>query len=169
MIIAKYILIGFAYFFIDASKVTIGAVVYLTLLLSPDLQDFFLKYGMSSSLITILVAITPLLGSTLLAFFLQLLGFGVGNVYGLIILQISMNDEGYSPYILAVALSLMAFVSSYIFYMNPKYYSLGTLLMGGAGGLVANEWLHLGDVPAFDVPSIRSGKNLISLASQLCT
>lgn len=44
----------------DALKVALGATIYTVFLLAPTLQDsLFIKYGMTSSLITVIVAIAP--------------------------------------------------------------------------------------------------------------
>lgn len=160
-----------------AAKVALAATVYLVFLLSPDLQSFFLQFGLSSSLITVIVAISPIrtsrllvksvdadqlrsftVGQTLFTFALQLSGVGVGNLYGLLLLEIfRQSNNSYSRVGLTFGLSLWGFLTSCIFYYSPKYYSLGLLAMNGAGTLVANEVLHLNNGIAYGSPGLRAG------------
>lgn len=74
----------------------LGATVYTIFLLAPSLQDrLFIKYGMTSSLITVIVAIAPLLGATFSTWVLQLTGTGCGALFGLVTLEIFKNVAGY--------------------------------------------------------------------------
>jgi uncharacterized membrane protein YccC len=77
---------------------------------------------MTSSLITIIVAITPTLGATFSTWALQLFGTGVGSLYGLIVLEIFQNVGGYkyNPYGLVAAFSVWCAFASAIFYRYPK-------------------------------------------------
>lgn len=50
---------------------------------------------MTSSLITVIVAIAPLLGATFSTWILQLTGTGCGALFGLVTLEIFKNTGGY--------------------------------------------------------------------------
>ncbi|SGY30718.1 BQ5605_C002g01176 [Microbotryum silenes-dioicae] len=128
-----------------AFKVAIGASLYTVFILTPSLQtNLFLKYGMTSSLITVIVAISPTLGQTTWTWALQLAGTGVGALYGLIVLEIFHNAGGhvYNPYGLAAAIAVWAAFSSFIFYGSPQYYTASLLMMVGSGNVVILEYLY---------------------------
>ncbi|SCV68777.1 BQ2448_898 [Microbotryum intermedium] len=128
-----------------AFKVAIGASLYTLFILTPSLQtSLFIKYGMTSSLITVIVAISPTLGQTTLTWALQLAGTGIGALYGLIVLEIFHNVGGhvYNPYGLTSAIAIWAAFSSFIFYRRPQYYSASLLMMVGSGNVVILEYLY---------------------------
>lgn len=77
---------------------------------------------MTSSLITVIVAITPSLGATFTTWLLQMTGTGLGALYGLIVLEIFNGVGGYSfsPYGCAAAFFLWCLFASYFFYKYPK-------------------------------------------------
>ncbi|SCZ90896.1 BZ3500_MvSof-1268-A1-R1_Chr1-3g02359 [Microbotryum saponariae] len=128
-----------------AFKVAIGASLYTVFILTPSLQtNLFFKYGMTSSLITVIVAISPTLGQTTWTWVLQLAGTGVGALYGLIVLEIFHNVGGhvYNPYGLAAAIAVWAAFSSFIFYGSPQYYTASLLMMVGSGNVVILEYLY---------------------------
>ncbi|KAI5480863.1 hypothetical protein MNV49_006672 [Pseudohyphozyma bogoriensis] len=151
-----------------ALKVALGATIYSLLLLCKVPREFYVNYGMTSSLITVIVAISPSLGQTLATFVLQLTGTGIGSVYGLIILEIFKDVGGYryNPYGLAVAIFLWMVAISYPFYKYPKYYTGTLLAMNGAGSLVINEWLY-NELPGFEAdypsPGLRAGYSIASM------
>lgn len=107
----------------DALKVALGATIYSVFLLTPSLRySLFIKYGMTSSLITVIVAIAPTMGNTFSTWALQMTGTGLGALYGLIVLEIFNGVGGYtySPYGCVAAFWLWTLFASYIFYKFPK-------------------------------------------------
>lgn len=124
-----------------------------------------LPYRLLCELLPIFYLIAPLTtfsrGQTLTTFILQLTGTGFGNVYGLIILSIFHNRGGYTynPYGLAAFLAIWAALTSYVFYLTPKFYSFGLLAMNGAGTLVILEYLHNTIVSGpYEEPALRAGQ-----------
>lgn len=99
---------------------------------------------MTSSLITIVVAIAPTMGATLTTWFLQFSGTGFGSLYGLVALEIFKNVGGYryNPFGCAAAVALWAAFSSWGFYKWSKNYTGFLLLMTGAGQMFVLEWLY---------------------------
>ena len=88
-------------------------IVKQLLILVQKPQTWFIKYGLTSGLLTIIVALAPTLGKTIflrrkvpliihtslgqsiLTFVLQIAGSGIGIVYGLILLEIFQNVGGF--------------------------------------------------------------------------
>jgi len=59
-------------------------------------KQWFISYGMTSGLLTCIVALAPTLGQSLLTFILQISGSGIGTLVGWTILQIFRNVGGYA-------------------------------------------------------------------------
>lgn len=115
-----------------AIKCGLGATLYTIFLTVGSLQEFFISYGMLSSLITVIVGITPSLGQSFLTFTLQLAGTGIGNVFGLIVYEVFRTTSGY-PYGYVVFLTLFAGVMSTVYHRQEAYFSFALLSMVGAG------------------------------------
>ncbi|KAL8280649.1 hypothetical protein RQP46_006972 [Phenoliferia psychrophenolica] len=107
-----------------AFKVALGATVYSVLLLAPTPRPFFIKYSMTSSLITVIVAIAPSLGQTFFTFFL----YGLG-----------------------VSMFLWGLLSLYPFYLDSRYYTGALLAANGAGTVIIQEWLY-NELPELEGP-----------------
>ncbi|KAM0793227.1 hypothetical protein ACM66B_000693 [Microbotryomycetes sp. NB124-2] len=156
-----------------ALKVACGATIYAVFILTPDLQDsLFLRLNMTTSLITVIVAISPTLGNTLSTWALQLSGTGLGSLYGMVVLEIFKNVGGYkyNPFGIAAAFALWVAGSSFLFYRYPKYYTGALLLQTGCGAMFVLEWLY-NELPTveetlqrpYDRPPLRFAYTLASL------
>ncbi|GAA5951640.1 hypothetical protein JCM21900_000535 [Sporobolomyces salmonicolor] len=154
---------------IYAAKVAMGASVYAVFALAPTLQEHvFLKIGMISSLITIIVAIAPTLGGTLTTWLLQISGTGAGALVGLIVLEIFKDVGGYryNPYGLVAFGALWFAFASYWFYKYPAWYTMALLLSTGYGGLTIQEYVYNetpGSEEHYDSPPLRFGYTIASL------
>ncbi|GAA5865035.1 hypothetical protein JCM1840_005715 [Sporobolomyces johnsonii] len=159
---------------IYAAKVAMGASVYAVFALAPTLQEHvFLKIGMVSSLITIIVAIAPTLGGTLTTWLLQISGTGAGALVGLIVLEIFKDVGGYryNPYGLVAFGALWFAFASYWFYKYPAWYTMALLLQTGYGGLTIQEYVYNetpGSREQYDSPPLRFGYTIASLCISIC-
>ncbi|GAA5922333.1 uncharacterized protein JCM15063_003269 [Sporobolomyces koalae] len=155
---------------IYAFKVAAGASVYSVFALAPTLQDqVYLRIGMLSSLITIVVAIQPTLGGTITTWLLQLSGTGAGALFGLIALEIFHNVGGYkyNPYGLVCFGAIWFAFASYFFYKKPAWYTGALLLQTGYGAMVIQEYVYNetpGSIQPYDSPPLRFGHTIASLA-----
>ncbi|GAA6062409.1 hypothetical protein JCM10212_006195 [Sporobolomyces blumeae] len=155
---------------IYAFKVAAGASVYSVFALAPTLQDkIYLRIGMVSSLITVVVAIQPTLGGTITTWLLQLSGTGAGALFGLIALEIFHDVGGYryNPYGLVCFGALWFAFASYFFYKKPAWYTAALLLQTGYGGMVIQEYVYNetpGSIRNYDTPPLRFAYTIASLA-----
>ncbi|GAA5995637.1 hypothetical protein JCM5350_001633 [Sporobolomyces pararoseus] len=155
---------------IYAFKVAAGASVYAVFALAPTLQDkVYLRIGMVSSLITVVVAIQPTLGGTISTWLLQLSGTGAGALFGLITLEIfdSVGGYQYNPYGLVCFGAIWFAVASYFFYSRPAWYTGALLLQTGYGAMVIQEYVYNetpGSIRPYDSPPLRFGYTIASLA-----
>ncbi|KAK4055132.1 hypothetical protein OIV83_000412 [Microbotryomycetes sp. JL201] len=158
---------------IFAFKTACAVTVFNVFILAPSLTNWFVQYGLTGGLITITVALAPTLGQSLITFVLQILGTGLGTLYGLLILRIFKDVGGYSynPYGLVVFLALWAVPLCYIIYTNPVFFAGALLAMNGAGVLVMTLWVYNevpGQIrPGFDQPPYRAAKAFTALALAL--
>lgn len=134
---------------------------------------FFVQYGLTGGVLSLVVAISSSVGQTIFTFVLQILGTALGTLYGLLILRISLDvgDYTFNPYILVCLLALWAVPGCYIIYTRPMFFAGALLAMNGAGILVITEYIY-NDTPGqirpnFDSPAFRAGKSLASLAIAL--
>ncbi|GAA5876090.1 hypothetical protein JCM16303_007018 [Sporobolomyces ruberrimus] len=155
---------------IYAFKVAAGASVYSVFALAPTLQDkVYLRIGMVSSLITVVVAIQPTLGGTISTWLLQLSGTGAGALFGLITLEIFENVGGYryNPFGLVCFGAVWFAFASYFFYSRPAWYTGALLLQTGYGAMVIQEYVYNetpGSIRPYDSPPLRFGYTIASLA-----
>ncbi|KAM0755341.1 hypothetical protein T439DRAFT_1000 [Meredithblackwellia eburnea MCA 4105] len=169
-----------------ALKVALGATVYSILLLAQGPQEFFVQYSehfygakvdvlspclcaaLTSSLVTVIVAISPSLGQTLFLFALQLLGTGIGAIFGLISLEIFKNVGGwmYNPFGLTFCMASWGGLSSFFLYKDPRWFSGAFLSINGAGSIIIEEYLY-NDVPssrrAYYSPQLRAGQIIAAM------
>ncbi|KAI5477995.1 hypothetical protein MNV49_005687 [Pseudohyphozyma bogoriensis] len=93
---------------IYALKTAVATTTYAVFILAPSLRAWFVDYGLTTGVLTIVVALAPTLGQTLFTFVLQILGTGIGTLYGMIVLYIFRGAGSfmYNPYGLACFLAL---------------------------------------------------------------
>ncbi|KAK4052886.1 hypothetical protein OIO90_004162 [Microbotryomycetes sp. JL221] len=156
-----------------AFKTACAVTVFTVFILAPSLTSWFVNYGLTGGLITIMVALAPTLGQSLITFILQILGTGFGTLYGLLILRIFKDVGGYkyNPFGLVVFLALWAIPLCYIIYTNPILFSGALLALNGAGVLVITLYVYNevpGSIrPTFDEPAYRAAKAFTALALAL--
>jgi len=142
--------------------------VFAMFILAKSTRAWFIKYSLSSGLITVVVALAPTLGQSALTFILQIAGSSIGYLMGLAILSIFRNVGGYhyNPYGMVPLLALYSVPLFYLIYEQPKFFALALLALNATGVLVMTEWVYR-DVynRPFDSPSLRTGKGLTSLAA----
>ncbi|OAW00011.1 hypothetical protein PTTG_25139 [Puccinia triticina 1-1 BBBD Race 1] len=143
-----------------ACAVTTLAVLYWC----DSTREFAQKYNLNTSVITLVVSITPTLGQSWLSFVLQISGQGMGLLYGMIALEVFKNVGGckYNPYGIIAAMALFAVPMNFVLYTNPKLFIMSLLAMNSAGTLVYPIYLNQ-SIP-YDSPPYRMGKSLTSLA-----
>jgi len=137
---------------------------------------------MISSLITVVVAISPTLGNTISTWLLQLSGTGAGALFGLIALEIFEDVGGYryNPYGLVCFGAVWFAFASYFFYkvssashlirfsekltvraQKPAWYTGALLLQTGYGAMVIQEYVYNetpGSIRPYDSPPLRFGE-----------
>lgn len=71
------------------------------MILAPSLTDFFVEYSLTAGSLTIVVAMAPTLGQSIVTFVLQILGTGFGSIFGVILLEIfkDLGGYAYNPYV----------------------------------------------------------------------
>ncbi|KZO91193.1 hypothetical protein CALVIDRAFT_542043 [Calocera viscosa TUFC12733] len=153
---------------IYAFKVVLALCVFAVLLWAPAVRGWFISYSLTSALPTIVIALTPTLGQSLLVFTLQILGTALGYISGMILLLIFHNVGGYfyNPYGLACLVALYALPLVYIVHEKPALFVLGLLSLNSAGVLIITEYVqtvYLG-ATGFDSAPYRTGKGLAALA-----
>ncbi|GAA5995099.1 uncharacterized protein JCM10292_004539 [Rhodotorula paludigena] len=157
---------------IYAAKTAAAVSVYAVFILAPSLTSFFVDYGLTSGIITIVVAMSPTLGQTLLTFVIQILGTGFGSVLGLLILRIFLDVGGYTfnPYGIVCLLALAAWPLSAIIYVKPQFFAGALLAMNAAGVLIITLWTYNevpGQIRPFDSPAYRCAKQLVAMCIAL--
>ncbi|GAA6036661.1 hypothetical protein JCM8097_001282 [Rhodosporidiobolus ruineniae] len=159
---------------IYALKTAAAVSVYAVFLLAPSLSTFFVNYGLTSGIITIVVALAPTLGQTAITFVLQILGTGIGSILGMIICYIFRNVGGYAynPYGMVVFAGLIAVPASAIIYCRPMFFAGALLCLNGAGVIIVTEYTYGGDLPGwtrpgFDSPGLRCAKQLVAMCIAL--
>ncbi|GAA5863516.1 hypothetical protein JCM1840_000049 [Sporobolomyces johnsonii] len=156
-----------------AAKTASAVAVFAVFILAPSLKSFFISYGLTSGVITLVVAMAPVLGQTLLTFVLQICGTGFGTVYALLALRIFLDVGGFhfNPYGLVCLLALFSIPLCTIIYTKPQYFTGALLALNGAGVLVVTEWTYTevpGQIrPGFDSPAYRAAKQLVSMCIAL--
>ncbi|GAA5826891.1 hypothetical protein JCM11251_002144 [Rhodosporidiobolus azoricus] len=158
---------------IYALKTAAAVSVYVVFLLAPSLKNFFIEYGLTGGIITIVVALAPTLGQTFFTFVLQILGTGFGSVYGMVVLYIFKGVGGYyfNPYGMTAFLGLIAIPACAIIYCRPMFFAAALLFLNGAGVLIVTEWTYR-DIPGqirpeFDSPGLRCAKQLVAMCLAL--
>lgn len=97
-----------------ALKTAVAVSVLAVFLLAPSLQGFFVQYSLTGGLITLVVALAPSLGQSIVfsypdrpqtdpmcfaaifTFALQIGGVGIGSIYGMVVLFIFRDVGGFS-------------------------------------------------------------------------
>ncbi|BGP28655.1 hypothetical protein JCM10296v2_000391 [Rhodotorula toruloides] len=158
---------------IYAFKTAAAVAVFAVFLLAPSLHTFFINYGLTGGIITIVVAVSPTLGQSLVTFFLQILGTGMGSLIGLLMLRIFLDVGGYkfNPYGLAALCFVFGLPLSAIIYVKPMFFAGALLAMNSAGTLIVTEWTYNevpGQIrPGFDSPAYRASKQLVAMCIAL--
>ncbi|GAA5865438.1 hypothetical protein JCM8547_001244 [Rhodosporidiobolus lusitaniae] len=160
---------------IYALKTAAAVSVYAVFLLAPSLKTFFIDYGLTSGIITIVVALAPTLGQSALTFVIQILSIAVGSLLGMAVAY-AFHDVGgyaYNPYgIVCLLAVLVALPAMSLIYAKPMYFAAGLLSANSAGVLIVTEYTYGGDLPdwtrpGFDSPALRCAKQLVAMCMAL--
>lgn len=153
---------------IFALKTSAGVIVFASLYWADQTRTWFTQYSLTGGLIALVVAITPTLGQSLITFVFQILGQGLGYLFGAIVCYIFRNvaaDDArhYNPYGIACFLFAFSLPMCYVLYTKPMFFVLPFLAMNSAAIITITEYLQRKN-PFFDNPGYRLGKNLTSVA-----
>ncbi|CAE6445071.1 unnamed protein product [Rhizoctonia solani] len=156
---------------IYAGKSAAATLIFAVLIWAPTTRQWFINYGLTGGLITVVVALTPTLGQTLLTFVMQISGSAVGYIAAIIVLEAFKNVGGYrfNPYGMACLIGLYSIPFQYLIYEKPMYFTLALLALNGTGVIVVTEWTvqQYQGRHTYDSPPYRAGKALASLAVAL--
>ncbi|TDL22448.1 hypothetical protein BD410DRAFT_748734 [Rickenella mellea] len=151
---------------------TAGAVtIFAILILHPVPRPWFISFGLTGGALTIVTALNPTLGQSLVTFLFQILGSGVGYLWAAILLYIFRDVGGYryNPYGIVALLVPYAFGFMYIFYEKPQYFVAAFLALNGAGTVLIVEWVNVEYLhnTHYDSPALRMGKSFTTLGVAL--
>ncbi|CUA67618.1 putative polyketide synthase 3 [Rhizoctonia solani] len=156
---------------IYAGKTAAATLIFAVLIWAPTTRQWFINYGLTGGLITVVVALTPTLGQTLFTFVMQIVGSAVGYIVAIIVLEAFKDVGGYrfNPYGIVCLIGLYSIPFQYLIYENPMYFTLALLALNGTGVLVVTEWMmqQYQGRHNYDSPPYRAGKALSSLAVAL--
>ncbi|KAJ3323994.1 hypothetical protein HDV06_000970 [Boothiomyces sp. JEL0866] len=108
---------------IFAFKAATALITFLAIYLADGSRSFFTQYGLSGSIITVVVVLSPTLGATYFSAVLQLLGAISGNLMGMITFYIM----GPNWYLLWISVVLVGYPGYHILISMPQFTSLGLL------------------------------------------
>ncbi|KAJ1303164.1 hypothetical protein OPQ81_011365 [Rhizoctonia solani] len=156
---------------IYAAKTAAATLIFAVLIWAPTTRQWFINYGLTGGLITVVVALTPTLGQTLFTFVMQIAGSAVGYIVAIIVLEAFKDVGGYrfNPYGMACLIGLYSIPFEYLIYQKPMYFTLALLALNGTGVIVVTEWTvqQYQGRHTYDSPPYRAGKALTSLAVAL--
>ncbi|CAE6533569.1 unnamed protein product [Rhizoctonia solani] len=156
---------------IYAGKTAAATLIFAVLIWAPTTRQWFISYGLTGGLITVVVALTPTLGQTLFTFVMQIAGSAVGYIVAIIVLEAFKDVGGYrfNPYGIACLIVLYSIPFQYLIYEKPMYFTLALLALNGTGVIVVTEWMmqQYQGRHNYDSPPYRAGKALSSLAVAL--
>ncbi|KAH7102865.1 hypothetical protein BKA62DRAFT_92072 [Auriculariales sp. MPI-PUGE-AT-0066] len=157
---------------IFALKTATGATAFAMLLFGSEItRDFFLEFAMQTGVLTLMVAISPTLGQTLLIFTLQVSGSSLGYLWGVALLEMFRDVGGYAfnPYGIVALQAMVALPLFYLLYWQPRFLVIGFLGLNGAAVLISTEWIYVeySKRVGFDTPIYRAGKAITSVAVAL--
>ncbi|KAF8305566.1 hypothetical protein DL93DRAFT_2089397 [Clavulina sp. PMI_390] len=154
-----------------ALKVMGASLVFGALIWAEGSRAFFIKYNITGSLITVVVALTPTLGQSLRSFVLQIAGSSSGYIMGMIFLEIFRNVGGYhfNPYGLVCLLALFSIPMNYLLYFKPQLFTFNLLAMNACAVLIVSEYVNVvhSKSTTYGDPPIRVGRALTGLAIAL--
>ncbi|CAE6476603.1 unnamed protein product [Rhizoctonia solani] len=156
---------------IYAGKTAAATLIFAVLIWAPTTRQWFINYGLTGGLITVVVALTPTLGQTLFTFVMQIVGSAVGYIVAIIVLEAFKDVGGYrfNPYGIACLIGLYSIPFEYLIYEKPMLFTLALLALNGTGVIVVTEWTvqQYQGRHNYDSPPYRAGKALSSLAVAL--
>ncbi|KAG8699562.1 hypothetical protein FRC09_006545 [Ceratobasidium sp. 395] len=156
---------------IYAAKTAAATLIFAVLIWAPDTRQWFMNYGLTGGLITVVVALTPTLGQTLLTFVLQIVGSALGYIWAIVVLEAFKDVGGYrfNPYGIVCLIGVFAIPFQYLLYEKPMLFALALLALNGTGVIVVTEWAiqQYQGRHTFDSPPYRAGKALAALAVAL--
>jgi len=156
---------------IFAAKTAAAASVFGTLIYASVPRPWFISFALNSGILTIVVALAPTLGQSLLSFVFQIAGSAIGYLWGLAVLEMFRNVGGYSfnPYGIVCMTIPYALIMEFLLHERPALFVLGLLALNGTGVLIATEWIAVEYLrrTGFDSPALRAGKAITALGMAL--
>ncbi|KAG9083400.1 hypothetical protein FRC07_013922, partial [Ceratobasidium sp. 392] len=156
---------------IYAGKTAAAALIFAVLIWAPNTRQWFVSYGLTGGLITVVVALTPTLGQTLFTFLLQIIGSALGYIWAIVVLEAFKDVGGYrfNPYGIVCLVGVFAIPFQYLIYEKPMLFTLALLALNATGVIVVTEWAtqQYQARHSFDSPPYRAGKALAALAVAL--
>ncbi|KAG9083745.1 hypothetical protein FRC07_013826, partial [Ceratobasidium sp. 392] len=156
---------------IYAGKTAAAALIFAVLIWAPNTRQWFISYGLTGGLITVVVALTPTLGQTLFTFLLQIVGSALGYIWAIVVLEAFKDVGGYrfNPYGIVCLIGIFAIPFQYLIYEKPMLFTLALLALNATGVIVVTEWAtqQYQGRHTFDSPPYRAGKALAALAVAL--
>ncbi|KAG8699563.1 hypothetical protein FRC09_006546, partial [Ceratobasidium sp. 395] len=153
-----------------------ATLIFAVLIWAPNTRPWFINYGLTGGLITVVVALTPTLGQTLFTFVLQIVGSALGYIWAIVVLEAFKDVGGYrfNPYGIVCLIGVFAIPFQYLLYEKPMLFQRGTvtlalLALNATGVIVVTEWAtqQYQRRHTFDSPPYRAGKALAALAVAL--
>ncbi|KAG8719517.1 hypothetical protein FRC08_002644 [Ceratobasidium sp. 394] len=156
---------------IYAGKTAAATLIFAVLIWAPATRQWFISYGLTGGLITVVVALTPTLGQTLFTFLMQIVGSALGYIWAIVVLEAFKDVGGYrfNPYGIVCLVGVFAIPFQYLIYENPMLFTLALLALNATGVIVVTEWAtqQYQGRHTFDSPPYRAGKALSALAVAL--
>ncbi|QRV92200.1 fusaric acid resistance-like protein [Ceratobasidium sp. AG-Ba] len=156
---------------IYAAKTAAATLIFAVLIWAPATRQWFISYGLTGGLITVVVALTPTLGQTLFTFVMQIVGSALGYIWAIVVLEAFKDVGGYrfNPYGIICLIAIYALPFQYLIYEKPMFFTLALLALNATGVVVVTEWVYqqYQGRHAFDSPPYRAGKALSALAVAL--
>ncbi|KAJ2992385.1 hypothetical protein HDV02_003086 [Globomyces sp. JEL0801] len=106
-------------------KSALALSLFLIIFLDPNSRPFWQTWGLSGSLITIVIILSPYLGASYMGAIFQLVGSIAGNSFALGTFYL----VGPNPYLLWISVLLIGFPSYYLLIKMPQYTSISLLLL----------------------------------------
>ncbi|KAF8488906.1 hypothetical protein JB92DRAFT_1405681 [Gautieria morchelliformis] len=150
-----------------AAKTAVAASVFATLIYASAPRSWFISFSLTSGMLTIVVALAPTLGQSILTFVLQIAGSGIGYLWGLTVLEMFRDVGGYkfNPIGITFMVVPYALIMQYVLAEKPAYFVVALLGLNATGVLVVTEWVSVDYLHRtnFDSPVLRFGKAISAL------
>ena len=117
-------------------KSAVCMTLFLIIFLNQSSREFWNKYSLSGGLITLIIVLTPNMGSAYLAVIFQIIGSVGGNTLGMAFYYAFGNN----PYLLWMPMVVIGVPSYYIMIVKPQFTSIPLLLLIGFASTTIACW-----------------------------